>query len=155
MEEAWDMVKTFTGYSFCKPHSASYSQVSFESAWIKAHHPAVFFAAVITNQGGFYPANAYLGDARRHRLVVEGPDANQSDWAFTSEGDQVLRVGLMQVQGAIEKEVRSLLTERQQNGAFQDLHDLLSRAKLSVTLRKPCVRQVPSTCGPRTGIGLG
>ena len=133
VEEAWDMVKTFTGYSFCKPHSASYSQVSFESAWIKAHHPAVFFASVITNQGGFYPANAYLGDARRHRLVVEGPDANQSEWAFTAEGDQVLRVGLMQVQGALEKEVRSLLAERQQNGAFQDLHDLLSRVKLSVT----------------------
>ncbi len=133
VNEAWDMIKTFTGYSFCKPHSASYSQVSFESAWIKAHHPAVFFASVITNQGGFYPANAYLGDARRHRLVVRGPDANASNWAFSAEGDQGLRVGLMQVQGAIEKEVRGLLEERDRNGPFANLDDLLRRVKISVT----------------------
>ena len=78
VDEVWDMVRTFRGYSFCKPHSASYAQVSFESAWLKTHHPAVFFASVITNQGGYYPAIAYLGDARRHRLVVRGPDANRS-----------------------------------------------------------------------------
>jgi len=133
VDEAWDMIRTFTGYSFCKPHSASYAQVSFESAWIKAHHPAVFFASVITNQGGYYPAIAYLGDARRHRLVVRGPDANASAWAFTAEGEQALRVGLMQVQGALAKEVEALLENREQQGPFADLDDLLGRVKPSVT----------------------
>lgn len=133
VDEAWDMIRTFTGYSFCKPHSASYAQVSFESAWIKAHHPAVFFASVVTNQGGYYPAIAYLGDARRHRLVVRGPDANASAWPFTAEGEQALRVGLMQVRGALEKEVRDLVEEREQHGPFADLDDLLGRVKLSVT----------------------
>jgi len=132
VDEAWDMIRTFTGYSFCKPHSASYAQVSFESAWIKAHHPAVFFASVITNQGGYYPAIAYLGDARRHRLVVRGPDANQSAWPFTSEGEGALRVGLMQVRGALEKEVRELLEERERGGPFETLDELLGRVKLSV-----------------------
>ena len=132
VDEAWDMIRTFTGYSFCKPHSASYAQVSFESAWIKAHHPAVFFASVITNQGGYYPAIAYLGDARRHRLVVRGPDANASAWPFTAEGEQAVRVGLMQVRGAQEKEVRSLLEERERHGPFAHLDDLLGRVKLSV-----------------------
>ncbi len=61
VDEAWGMIYSFRGYSFCKPQSASYAQVSFESAWIKARHPAVFFASVITNQGGFYPAFAYPG----------------------------------------------------------------------------------------------
>jgi len=133
VDEAWDMIRTFQGYSFCKPHSASYAQVSFESAWIKAHHPAVFFASVITNQGGYYPAIAYLGDARRHRLVVRGPDANASAWPFTAEGEQALRVGLMQVQGALAKEVEALLEDRGQHGPFADLDDLLGRVKLSVT----------------------
>ncbi len=133
VDEAWDMIRTFRGYSFCKPHSASYAQVSFESAWIKAHHPAVFFASVITNQGGFYPAIAYLGDARRHRIVVRGPDANASEWPFAAEGEQGLRVGLMQVQGALEGEVRELLAERERAGPFADLDDLLGRVKLSVT----------------------
>ncbi|MEI6472486.1 MAG: hypothetical protein WCO20_07560 [Holophagaceae bacterium] len=132
VEEAWDMIRTFTGYSFCKPHSASYAQVSFESAWIKAHHPAAFFAAVVTNQGGFYPAIAYLGDARRHRLVVRGPDVNASAWPFTAEGEQGLRVGLMQVHSALEKEVRALLDERERHGPFASLDDLLSRVALSL-----------------------
>ncbi len=133
VDEAWDMIRTFQGYSFCKPHSASYAQVSFESAWIKAHHPAEFFASVVTNQGGYYPAIAYLGDARRHRLVVRGPDANASAWAFTAEGEQALRVGLMQVQGALAKEVEALLENREQQGPFANLDDLLGRVKPSVT----------------------
>jgi len=133
MDESWDMIRTFTGYSFCKPHSASYAQVSFESAWIKTHHPAVFFASVITNQGGYYPAIAYLGDARRHRLVVRGPDANASAWPFTAEGEQALRVGLMQIHGAIKHEVEGLLAERERHGPFEHLDDLLARVKLSVT----------------------
>lgn len=132
-EEAWDMIRTFQGYSFCKPHSASYAQVSFQSAWLKAHHPAAFFASVISNMGGFYPAVAYLGDARRHRLAVRGPDANASSWAFTAEGDHALRVGLMQVQGALEPEVRALLADREEKGPFQDLDDLLRRVPLSIT----------------------
>jgi len=133
VDESWDMIRTFTGYSFCKPHSASYAQVSFESAWIKTHHPAVFFASVITNQGGYYPASAYLGDARRHRLVVRGPDANASVWAFSAEGEHALRVGLMQVHGALKKEVEELLENRDQRGPFEHLDDLLGRVKLSIT----------------------
>ena len=132
VDEAWDMVRTFRGYSFCKPHSASYAQVSFESAWIKAHHPAHFFASVITNQGGFYPAIAYLGDARRHRIVVRGPDVNASAWAFRAESGQALRVGLMQVQGAREAEVRALIAEREAHGPFEGPDDLLARVKLSL-----------------------
>lgn len=130
--EVWSMIQTFRGYSFCKPHSASYAQVSFESAWLKTHHPAAFFASVISNQGGFYPAIAYLGDARRHRLVVRGPDANASRWPFHAEGEQGLRVGLMQVKGAREEEVKGLLEERERNGPFASLEELLARTKLSL-----------------------
>lgn len=132
-DESWDMIRTFQGYSFCKPHSASYAQVSFESAWVKVHHPAVFFASVITNQGGYYPAIAYLGDARRHRLVVRGPDANLSAWPFRAEGAQALRVGLMQIHGAAKQEVLDLLDERERRGPFEHLDDLLGRVKLSIT----------------------
>lgn len=132
VEEAWDMVRTFQGYSFCKPHSASYAQVSFQSAWLKAHYPAEFFASVISNMGGFYPAVAYLGDARRHRLTVRGPDVNASAWAFTAEEGHALRVGLMQVQGALESEVKALLQAREEGGPFRDPDDLLARTRLSV-----------------------
>ncbi|HJV23221.1 MAG TPA: hypothetical protein VJ570_11015, partial [Holophagaceae bacterium] len=132
VEEAWDMIRTFTGYSFCKPHSASYAQVSFLSAWIKAHHPAVFFASVITNQGGYYPAIAYLGDARRHRIVVRGPDVNASDLAYRAEGEGALRVGLMAVTSAHADEVAALLQDRAEQGPFASLEELLARVPLSI-----------------------
>ena len=92
----------------------------------------MFFAAVITNQGGYYPAIIYLGDARRHNLVVRGPDANASRWAFSAEGGQGLRVGLMAVKGARLEEVRALLDERERHGPYASLEDLLARVQLSV-----------------------
>ncbi|MDR2561667.1 MAG: hypothetical protein LBC63_07855 [Holophagales bacterium] len=132
IDETWSMIQTFQGYSFCKPHSASYAQVSFESAWIKAHHPAHFFASVITNQGGYYPAVAYLGDARRHRLVVRGPDANKSFYAFSAEGEQGLRVGLMAIKGALMRDIDAMLVDREKNGPFESLENLLARVPLSL-----------------------
>ncbi|MDE3034099.1 MAG: hypothetical protein KGI56_10575, partial [Acidobacteriota bacterium] len=79
-----------------------------------------------------YPAIAYLGDARRHRLVVRGPDANVSAWAFAAEGEQAVRVGLLQVKGARKAEVEALLEERERHGPFEHLDDLLGRVPLSV-----------------------
>jgi DNA polymerase III alpha subunit len=130
-EEVWSMIETFTGYSFCKPHSASYARVSFESGWIKAHHPAPFYAAVINNQGGFYPAIAYLGDARRHGVKVLGPDVNESEAGYTAMGDDRLRVGLSFIKGLPKAELERLLKVRQDEGPFQDPQDLQARARTS------------------------
>ncbi len=130
-EEVWSMIETFTGYSFCKPHSASYARVSYESGWIKAHHPAPFYAAVINNQGGFYPAIAYLGDARRHGVKVLGPDVNESDAGYVPDGDHVLRVGLSFIKGLAKADLEKLLAAREEGGAYQDPQDLQARAKTS------------------------
>ena len=130
-EEVWSMIETFTGYSFCKPHSASYARVSYESGWIKAHHPAPFYAAVINNQGGFYPAIAYLGDARRHGVKVLGPDVNESDGGYVPVGDHVLRVGLSFIKGLAKADLERLLVARREDGPFQDPQDLQARAKTS------------------------
>ena len=130
-EEVWSMIETFTGYSFCKPHSASYARVSYESGWIKAHHPAPFYASVINNQGGFYPAIAYLGDARRHGVKVLGPDVNESEAGYASDGDHVLRVGLNFIKGLPKADLERLLAVREEGGAYQDPQDLQARAKTS------------------------
>ncbi len=156
IDEVWDMVRTFRGYSFCKPHSASYAQVSFESAWLKAHHPAEFFAAVITNQGGYYAPIIYLGDARRHRLVVRGPDVNASRWAFSAEGEQGLRVGLMAVKGAREEELGALLEERERHGPYGEPGGPAARARpCPCPPPRPWARAAPSTSGPRTATAPG
>ena len=59
IDAIWEMIESFTGYSFCKAHSASYAMVSFRCAFLKAHYPAYFLARVIANQGGFYGPAAY------------------------------------------------------------------------------------------------
>jgi error-prone DNA polymerase len=81
--KVWDMILSFSGYSFCKPHSASYAMVSFQSCYLKAHYPAEFIAAVISNQGGYYSTFAYISEARRMGLRVLLPDVNASEKAYT------------------------------------------------------------------------
>ena len=96
IDAVWAMIMSFAGYSFCKPHSASYAQVSFKSAYLRAHYPAEFIAAVVSNQGGYYSTFAYLSEGRRMGLTILPPDINASDWAYRGSG-QTVRVGLMQI----------------------------------------------------------
>ena len=126
IDTVWGMIMSFTGYSFCKPHSASYAQVSFKSAYLRAHYPAEFMAAVINNQGGFYSTFAYLSEARRMGLTVLPLDINVSDWGYIGR-DQTLRVGFMQVKGLSRDFVAGMLIERATSGPFQSFQDFLSR----------------------------
>ena len=128
IENIWKMIMSFAGYSFCKPHSASYAQVSFKSAYLRAHYPAEFMAAVISNQGGFYSTFAYVSEARRMGLAILLPDINESDWAYRGEGDR-LRMGLMQVK-TISKELgERIVNERTKGGPYRSFQDFLQRVK--------------------------
>ena len=122
------MMMSFAGYSFCKPHSASYAQVSFKSAYLRAHYPAEFMAAVVSNQGGYYSAFAYLSEGRRMGLTILPPDINLSEWGYTGSG-QALRVGLMQIRSLQEDLASQIITERQTNGPYRSLHDVVDRVK--------------------------
>lgn len=126
IDQVWAMIMSFAGYSFCKPHSASYAQVSFKSAYLRAHYPAEFIAAVISNQGGYYSACAYLSEGRRMGLTILPPDLNASDWASTGSGKTV-RVGFMQIKGLEEAFAKRIVSERQAHGAFRSLADVLHR----------------------------
>lgn len=128
IDQIWAMVMSFAGYSFCKPHSASYAQVSFKSAYLRAHYPAEFIAAVISNQGGYYSTFAYLSEGRRMGLTILLPDINASEWAYTGSG-RTVRVGFMQIKSLQEDLVRRILTERQAHGPYRSLGDWLERVK--------------------------
>jgi error-prone DNA polymerase len=122
------MIMSFAGYSFCKPHSASYAQVSFKSAFLRVHYPAEFIAAVVSNQGGYYSAFAYLSEGRRMGLTVLPPDINVSAWAYTGSGKAV-RVGFMQIKSLQEDVAKRIITEREANGSYHSLRDFLDRVK--------------------------
>jgi error-prone DNA polymerase len=128
IDRVWDMIMSFSGYSFCKPHSASFAMVSFKSAYLKAHYPAEFMAAVITNQGGYYSTFEYISEARRMGLDVLAPDINESDRAYTATKGEV-RMGLMQLKGLSEHAIDEILEERRK-GRFVSFDDFLKRTLL-------------------------
>ncbi len=101
IEKLWAMMMSFDGYSFCKPHSASYARVSYQAAYLKTHYPVEFMAAVISNQGGYYSTFAYVSEAKRLGLSIISPCVNRSNIRWHGEGADIpvksIRVGLMAV----------------------------------------------------------
>ncbi len=125
----WEQILSFAGYSFCKPHSASYALVSCKSAYLKANHPAEFMAAVISNQGGFYSPFAYISEARRMAIEILPPDINNSDYHYTG-CQRRLRIGLMQIHGLSQQAIKHILNERRAHGAFQNFKDFIQRLNI-------------------------
>ena len=130
VDALWEQILSFAGYSFCKPHSASYALVSCKSAYLKANHPAEFMAAVISNQGGFYSPFAYLSEARRMQIEILPPDINGSEYHYSGY-QRSLRIGLMQIIGLGQQAVRCLLDERKSSGPFVSFDDFLRRCHIN------------------------
>ena len=124
----WDMMLSFSGYSFCKPHSASYARVSYQAAFLKTHFPAEFMAAVISNRGGFYSTFAYVSEARRQGLTILPPDINRSDIRWHGR-DRFVRAGLQAVKGLGRAAMGRIIEERR-HGPFRDFEDFYRRVRL-------------------------
>ena len=130
IEEVWDMISSFVGYSFCKPHSASYAMLSFTCAYLKAHFPAEFLAAVISNKGGYYSSYAYMSEARRFGVKILPPDINRShnEWRGSN---QIIQMGFISIKGLKKRAVHLILDERKA-GYFDSLDDFLLRVDLDL-----------------------
>jgi DNA-directed DNA polymerase III PolC len=126
--EIWRQIASFAGYAFCKAHSASYAILSFQVAYLKAHHPAEFMAAVLSNGGGFYGPGAYIQEARRLGLKILLPDINKSDYEYIGR-QGTIRIGLMAVKGLSVDSVSSLL-EARRGGYITSLSDLRRRTSV-------------------------
>ena len=126
IEEVWGMMMGFDGYSFCKPHSASYTMVAYKSAFLRAHYPAEFMAAVISNGGGYYSAFGYLSEAKRMGLTVLPPHINDSEIPYTGTRRE-LRVGFMQLKELSGEASETLVHERSRGGAFRSFAEFLDR----------------------------
>ncbi len=148
--KAWEMILSFDGYSFCKPHSASYAQVSYRLAYLKRYHPLEFIASVINNGGGFYGRQTYVDECRRMGFPVLPPDVNESRWEYTVEQGG-LRVGLGQLRDVSRPFLEALLAERERGGPFRGFRDLLARtrpryADLRVLIRSGALDSVSDGC---------
>ena len=126
----WGMIESFSGYSFCKPHSASYAMLSFTCAYLKAHFPAEFLASVVTNQGGFYGSFAYFSEARRFGIDILPPHINRSDYGHRGRKNHI-RMGFMAIRSLQKKTVDAILDERK-SGDFTSLPDFLMRVDMDL-----------------------
>lgn len=127
--KVWEMILSFSGYSFCKPHSASYALVSYQAAYLRAHYPAEFMAAVISNQGGFYSTFAYISEARRMGLTVLPVDINRSEREYTGRGREI-RVGFMQLKGFEDAAIDAILEDRRARGPYGSFEEFVRRTDL-------------------------
>ncbi|MFH2008891.1 MAG: PHP domain-containing protein [bacterium] len=126
----WEQVVTFAGASFCKAHCAASVALGVRCAWLRAHHPAAFLAAVLAEGGGYYPREAYVGEARRTGLTLAGPCVNRSGGTYQGAGGTI-RLGLRQIRGLKDSTVASILDARQRDGPFTGEAELARRACLT------------------------
>lgn len=136
-DRLFEQVKGFGGYGFPESHSASFALLCYSSSWIKCHHPAAFYCALLNSQPmGFYSPSQLIQDARRHRVTIMPVDINRSIYEYALEvdhnGKQGIRLGFIAV--------RSLNTEKAQSievfrgtTPFASLKDIIKRTTLSDT----------------------
>jgi DNA polymerase III subunit alpha len=135
--QIFDQMEKFANYGFNKSHAAAYALVSYQTAWLKTHHPADFMAAVLScDMDKTDTVVMMLDECRRMGLVVEPPDVNRSDFRFAVQDGRTLRYGLGAIKGAGEGALGNLLEERAAHGPFRDLFDLCRRIDARRTNKK-------------------
>jgi DNA polymerase-3 subunit alpha len=133
----FDLMEKFAGYGFNKSHSAAYAVLSYQTAWLKAHYPAAFMAAVCSSDMDKTDKVVTLIDeCARMGLKVEPPDVNASQFMFTVSGPQAIRYGLGAIKGVGQAAVENMIAERESGGPFRTLRDFCRRIDHKQTNRR-------------------
>ncbi len=133
----FDLMEKFAGYGFNKSHSAAYALVSYQTAWLKAHHPAAFMAAVLSSDmDNTDKVVVFIEECRTMQLVVVPPSVNTSEYRFTVDDQARIVYGLGAIKGVGEGAIEGVLEERRGNGPFADLYDFCRRIDLRKVNRR-------------------
>jgi len=135
----FDLMEKFAGYGFNKSHSAAYAVLTYQTAWLKAHYPAAFLAAVLSSDMDKTDKVVVgIDDCREMGITVLPPDVNASEYRFAVADAGSIRYGLGAVKGVGEAAVEALVEARRAHGPFADLHDLCARVDLT-RVNKRCL----------------
>jgi DNA polymerase-3 subunit alpha len=133
----FDLMEKFAGYGFNKSHSAAYALLSYQTAYLKAHYPAAFMAAVLSADMDHTDKIVTLIDECANiGLKVQPPDVNASSYAFAMADERTIRYGLGAIKGVGRSAVEAICEERESRGAYQSLPDLCRRVDLSRVNRR-------------------
>jgi error-prone DNA polymerase len=176
VDQVWDILKAFGSFGFCKAHAAAFALPTYQSTWLKAHHPAAFLAGVLTHDPGMYPKRLILDDARQFGIAILSLDVNASQAAYTiekvgfldepppailgspprSRADDLdlpdgrghgIRIGLADLKGITEAEIARIVAGR----PYASLSDFWHRAAVS----RPIAERLVVAGGFDSLYGLG
>ena len=132
VDRIWEVLAAFASFGFCKAHAAAFALPTYQSAWLKAHHPAAFVAGVLTHDPGMYPKRLILDDARNFGVEILGLDVNASADVYRLErgesGRLGIRMALADVKGISAEEVARIVA----GAPYADLEDFWRRARVSL-----------------------
>jgi DNA polymerase-3 subunit alpha len=133
----FDLMEKFAGYGFNKSHSAAYALVSYQTAWLKAHYPAAFMAAVMSaDMDNTDKVVTLIEECREIKLEVVPPNVNACEYKFTVKDDATVFYGLGAIKGVGEGAIEGIINSRQQDGLFRDLFDFCQRIDLKKANRR-------------------
>jgi len=135
--EIFAIMERFAEYGFNRSHSAAYSVVAYQTAYLKAHYPAEYMASVLShNQNNIEKITFFMDECRHMGLKVLGPDVNQSNILFTVNKKGEIVFGLGAIKGTGDSAVQAIIKEREENGIYRDIIDFASRVNLRSVNKK-------------------
>ena len=153
LEKIWGDWERFASYAFNKSHAACYSWVAYQTAYLKAHYPAEFMAALLTRRcNDIKEITKLMDECKSMGISVYGPDINESYANFGVNQKGEIRFGLAAIKGMSEAATRAIIEERSKNGVFKDLYDFIERMPMSSLNKK--VMECMVLAGALDGFGL-
>jgi DNA polymerase III subunit alpha len=141
-EDVYELMAKFGQYGFNRSHSAAYSVIAYQTAYLKAQYPAEFMSAILTNNlNDIKKITFYLTECKRHNITVLGPDINESELKFIVNQKGEIRFGLAAIKNVGEGVVTEIINERDKNGPFTDIFDLAKRVS-NRALNKKCMESL-------------
>ena len=124
----FDLMEKFAGYGFNKSHSVAYALLAYQTAWLKTHFPAEFMSSVMSSDlDNTDKVVNLIDECRGMGIEVQSPNINSSNYNFTVPADNIVLYGLGALKGVGQAAVEEMVTERLENGEFQDLDDFCLR----------------------------
>jgi DNA polymerase III subunit alpha len=137
LEKIWTDWEAFASYAFNKSHSTCYAWIAYQTAYLKAHYPAEYMAAVLSNNMNDIKQVAFfMEECKRAGLTVLGPDVNESYLKFSVNEQGAIRFGMGAIKGVGGAAVEEIIRERKENGWYSSIFDVVKRVDLRLTGKK-------------------
>ena len=137
LEKVWKDWEAFAAYAFNKSHSTCYAWIAYQTAYLKAHYPAEYMAAVLSNNmNDIKQVTFFMEECKRMKLNVLGPDVNESYYKFSVNKDNAVRFGMGAIKGVGRAAVDTIVETRKKDGKYKSVFDLAKRIDLRAANKK-------------------